>query len=221
MKQKVPCVSSGGLSRGRCERCEALHVRCSLVQPRKTTRARKNSLVESEEPLERKADSPKKSGSVQKVISSIKNAFSGSESGKSPEKSGASELSRPHVPVNRAEVVLNLRTRKASSVMEVDSIDPRSDFSSFRDPPRTGTPSVMSTFSQGSRYQRGSYEIMQLREELNASREELALYKKTSERRLQMSAEHIRALEEQLESQQGESSVFWNPKGKGKGKQRE
>jgi hypothetical protein len=77
----------------------------------------------------------------------------------------------------------------------------------------------MSSHSQGSRVlrRRESFQIMQLEERLRASQEELALVRETNARQHELSAAHIRALEEQLELQSSEGSALR----KGKGKQRE
>ena len=89
-------------------------------------------------------------------------------------------------------------------------------------PPQSG--SVRSSHTQGSYFshERDSFQIMQLRKELRVSQEELSLVRRTSARQLELSAAHIRELEEQLESQSGEGSSSWGRgKGKGKGKRRE
>ena len=197
--------------------------KCSLVdKPVRVTQEREVESEDKEEEAE--ARSPKKPSSVKKVMSSIKGIFSGSESGKSPEKAGALVLPPSIVPVNRAEVVLNTRHWKEVSADESDLPPPSLTLSdSIRmGPPHP--PSVQSVQTQTSRYDRSreTYEIMQLREDLRTSQEELALFRESAAHQREISDARIRDLEEQLESHSGESSGFWKMgRGKGKGKERE
>ena len=121
----------------------------------------------------------KKASGFGKVISSMKSMVGGSESGRSPQKDGATISAHFKVPVNRAEVVLPMRRPKSIPDSEVESIV--SIPASSQMPPPSSASGSMVSFRSSSKRERErdlEFENMILRQELNASQEEVAFTKR-------------------------------------------
>ena len=137
-------------------------------------------MVEAEAEAEEATESPKIRCSVGKAIASVKQFVTGSQGPSIPKDGAPSFISSPN-QINRAEVVITVRQKKAVPepivvTSDTSSIPPDSQMAL----PSSSTPSFLSVQSSGShkRQRDDQYEVYCLRHAFTASQEELALVRR-------------------------------------------